>query len=653
MATMHTFSSLLFIQDARNPAIPTAPDFRTSKGDVTIFRHPNISHLPKIRNFRLKKIKNRMKRNIFPAILLWLTGSLFCWSQTHVYEMSEFGIVPNKSTNLSGKMEKALQKIRKQATKGEAVILRFRPGTYHFHPQGAAIREYYVSNHDQVTSKAIGMALDGFQSLTLEGNGAQFIFHGRMLPLALTHSSGCTLKDFSIDHANPQIAQIQITGNDADKGITFKVAPWVNYRITRDSLFETYGEGWALRPNTGIAFEEKTRRVCYNTSDLNIPTKGITELEPGILLAPQWKDKRLIPGTVVAMRTWERPTPGIFLSHDAQTTVKNVTVHFAEGMGLIAQLCDGITLDEFNVCLKGENDLRYFTTQADATHFSQCKGKIISVNGRYENMMDDAINVHGIYLKIMERVDSHTVRGRYMHDQAWGFDWGYAGDTVKFIRTKTMDMDDSLYTIASIQPYDRDRVHGAREFLIRFNEKLPSCITAEASYGIENLTWTPEVYFAHNTIRHNRARGSLFSTPKRTVVEENLFDHTSGSAILLCGDCNGWYETGACRDVVIRKNRFVNALTNLFQFTNAVISIYPEIPDLEGQTTYFHGGKPGAIQITDNVFDTFDAPILYAKSVDGLVFRRNIIRKNTAYPPFHWNRNRFLLERVNRIEIDE
>ena len=66
-----------------------------------------------------------------------------------------------------------------------------------------------------------------------------------------------------------------------------------------------------------------------------------------------------------------------------------------------------------------------------------------------------------------------------------------------------------------------------------------------------------------------------------------VIDHTSGTAILLCGDCNGWYETGACRDVQIRRNRFVNALTNLFQFTNAVISIYPEIPDLANQQYFF------------------------------------------------------------------
>ena len=175
----------------------------------------------------------------------------------------------------------------------------------------------------------------------------------------------------------------------------------------------------------------------------------------------------------------------------------------------------------------------------------------------------------------------------------------------------------------------------------------------QEGFGIENLTWTPEVEFSGNTIRNNRARGTLFSTPQKVVVENNLFDHTSGAAILLCGDCNGWYETGACRDVLIRKNRFINALTNQFQFTNAIISIYPEIPDLEGQKLFFHGGKEGSILIEANEFDTFDAPILYAKSVDGLVFRNNTIKHNNEYKPLHWNRNRFWLEKVNRVRIME
>ena len=107
--------------------------------------------------------------------------------------------------------------------------------------------------------------------------------------------------------------------------------------------------------------------------------------------------------------------------------------------------------------------------------------------------------------------------------------------------------------------------------------------------------------------------------------------------MLLCGDCNGWFESGAGRDLVICKNRFLNALTNQFQFTNAVISIYPEIPRINIQKGYFHGGKRDAILIEDNVFETFDKPLIYAHSVDGITVRRNTVKRNNDFPAYHPN----------------
>lgn len=590
---------------------------------------------------------------LLSVLSLSLVLSCTTLSAQKVYEISAFGLKANSSKNASPVLQKALAKIKAEYKEGEKVILRFPEGRYEFHEKGAAVREYYISNHDQTNPKKVGIALEDMKNLTLDGQGSEFVFHGRMLPVSLLRSENCLLKNFSIDFENPHIAQVKIVENDPQDGIVFEPAPWVDYRIAKDSIFEAYGEGWTMRHSWGIAFDGDTKHLVYNTSDIGCPTKGASEVAPRRIHAPGWKDARLVPGTVVAMRGWGRPTPGIFLSHDVNTTIENVKVHYAEGMGLLAQLCENITLEKFGVCLKGDADPRYFTTQADATHFSGCKGKIVSCNGLYEGMMDDAINVHGTYLKVVKRVDDRTLVGRYMHGQSWGFEWGCPGDEVQFIRSNTMELVGKQNKIISIRPYDKEQTEGAREFLITFQEPVDQVINEQSGFGIENLTWTPEVLFSGNVIRNNRARGSLFSTPRKTIVENNLFDHTSGAAILLCGDCNGWFETGACRHVIIRKNRFVNALTNLFQFTNAVISIYPEIPDLKGQQQYFHGGPGGGIVIEDNEFETFDAPILYAKSVDGLVFRNNTIKLNTEYKPFHPNRNRFWLERVTNVTIAE
>ena len=590
---------------------------------------------------------------LLSVLSLSLVLSCTTLSAQKVYEISAFGLKANSSKNASPVLQKALAKIKAEYKEGEKVILRFPEGRYEFHEKGAAVREYYISNHDQTNPKKVGIALEDMKNLTLDGQGSEFVFHGRMLPVSLLRSENCLLKNFSIDFENPHIAQVKIVENDPQDGIVFEPAPWVDYRIAKDSIFEAYGEGWTMRHSWGIAFDGDTKHLVYNTSDIGCPTKGASEVAPRRIHAPGWKDARLVPGTVVAMRGWGRPTPGIFLSHDVNTTIENVKVHYAEGMGLLAQLCENITLEKFGVCLKGDADPRYFTTQADATHFSGCKGKIVSCNGLYEGMMDDAINVHGTYLKVVKRVDDRTLVGRYMHGQSWGFEWGCPGDEVQFIRSNTMELVGKQNKMISIRPYDKEQTEGAREYLITFQEPVDQVINEQSGFGIENLTWTPEVLFSGNVIRNNRARGSLFSTPRKTIVENNLFDHTSGAAILLCGDCNGWFETGACRHVIIRKNRFVNALTNLFQFTNAVISIYPEIPDLKGQQQYFHGGPEGGIVIEDNEFETFDAPILYAKSVDGLVFRNNTIKLNTEYKPFHPNRNRFWLERVTNVTIAE
>jgi len=585
------------------------------------------------------------------SLLLSLSVSDVC-AQERVYDISQFGLKANSKKNASPVVRKAIAKIKAECRDGEKVILRFPAGRYNFHEAGSTVREYYISNHDQDNPKKVGIALEDMKNLTIDGQGSEFVFYGRMIPVSLLRSENCVLKNFSIDFEQPHIAQVQVVENDPEKGITFEPAPWVDYRISKDSVFEGLGEGWVMRYSWGIAFDGKTKHVVYNTSDIGCPTKGAFEVAPRRICSPKWKDARLVPGTVVAMRGWGRPTPGIFMSHDVNTSLLDVKVHYAEGMGLLAQLCEDITLDGFGVCLKGDNDPRYFTTQADATHFSGCKGKIVSKNGLYEGMMDDAINVHGTYLKVIKRVDDHTLIGRYMHDQSWGFEWGRPGDDVQFVRSETMELIGKQNQITAIRPYDKGEIRGAREFSITFKEAIDPAINEKSGFGIENLTWTPEVLFAGNTIRNNRARGTLFSTPKKTV-EDNLFDHTSGTAILLCGDCNGWFETGACRDVTIRRNRFINALTNMFQFTNAVISIYPEIPNLKDQQKYFHGGKDGGIVIEDNEFDTFDAPILYAKSVDGLIFRNNVIKTNTEFKPFHWNKDRFLLERVTNVKISE
>ena len=589
-------------------------------------------------------------RFLFPLLSLFLLAAC---NNVKIYNASDFGIYPNTGEDVSKAVAKALATIKADRN-GAPATLVFPAGEYDFYPDSATVREYYISNHDQMNPKLVAVPIEGMKNFTLQGMrdeeagcAAEFYMNGRMLPIAMIDCENCKVDGIGIDTRVPQISQVTVVENDVENGyITYTIAPYVDYTI-EDGNLVVYGSNWKHTPMWGIAFDGATRHLVYRTSDIGVGTKGIEEIAPRTIRAP-WRDARLVPGTVVAMRPYTRPTPGVLVSKCKDTYLLNTTVYYAEGMGLLAQASENITLDGFNVALR--NDERYFTTQADATHFSGCKGFIHSVNALYEGMMDDAINVHGTYLRVIKRLDDNTVIGRYMHPQAYGYYWGGAGDKVHLVKSDVMEIVGEN-KVAAIAPYDQEQFEGSKEFKITFEQPLPADVD-NGKYGIENLEWTPEVYFADNVIRNNRARGTLFSTPKRTIVERNFFDHTSGAAILLCGDCNGWFETGACRDVVIRDNRFVNSLTNMFQFTDAIISIYPVIPELARQEKYFHGGDGKGVVIENNVFETFDAPLVYAKSLDGLVFRGNKVVTTNDFKPFHWNRHRFLFDKVTNVVIE-
>ncbi|MBF6598702.1 MAG: alpha-1,3-galactosidase B [Fermentimonas sp.] len=582
---------------------------------------------------------------LFLSILFFINS---CTYTSDTFSIADYGISPNTRENVSAAAHRLINDLQNRTDTAHINVI-FPKGTYHFYEDSAFVREYYISNHDQDNPKKVGLALENLKNITIDGMGSTFIFHGRMIPISILNSENILLKNIYIDFEVPALRQLNVLEvNKETDEIIAEIYPNNNYRIEEGKLI-IVGETYELIPNTAMSFNED-KRLTYLRRDLSFNPTKVSERSPNILSLNGWDQiNETTPGERFVLRSYFRPTPGIFISECKNTDIENVTIHYAEGMGLLAQMSENINLNSFNVSLKGEDDPRYFTTQADATHFSACKGVIVSKNGLYENMADDAINVHGTYLKLLKRVDDYTIHARYMHNQAWGFKWGTVGDSVQFVESKKMELvEEDVSIIQSIKSIDKPTEFGAKVFEIKFTNTIPKEITEDGSFGVENISWTPEVVFSDNVIKNNRARGTLFSTPKRVVCQGNLFDHTHGTAILLCGDSNGWFETGACKEVIIKDNKFVNALTANYQFTNAIISIYPEIPNLEAQTKFFHSG----IVIENNTFEMFDQPIVHAKSTDGLIFRNNTILYNNDFEPFHWNKHMFFFEKVDNVLIE-
>ena len=587
-------------------------------------------------------------RSVILALSAMMGLALPAWAR--VFYATDYGIAPGQTFSAAD-VERLLEALHEASaqqagTPEKPIQLVFAPGVYEIGLAQCQVRTWFISNHDQDNPKHVFLPLEGLKNVSLIGNGAFLNLHARIIPFGIWESADVMLDNFTVDYACPPLSQITFTAVDPKaQTVTFRPLPELKPELENGRLYFRNSE-FRYSPNGGILFEPDGT-IAYRTGDLGFNLTHVTANADGTFTAAACAHPAFRVGQSFALRCWGRPAPGVVISDSCAVTLRALTIHYADGMGVLAQASENLTLDEMRVIPNAAKG-RFFSTQADATHFSGCSGTLFSTRGRYVGMMDDAINVHGTYLRVVKRLDDYTLEAAYMHGQSYGFTWGKAGDLVAFIRSQTMEaVVGAENELAAIEPLDQPTTRaGAKLFRLTFAKPLPKAINPEAApLGIENLTRTPKVLFSNNYVGKNRARGALFSTPKPVMCSANLFDHTSGSAVLLCGDCNGWYETGACTEVQIVGNRFINALTSPYQFTEAVISICPEIPDLDHQQAYFHRN----ITIAHNTFCTFDAPLVFAKSVEGLHISSNRLIKNSDFEPYHWNREWLTLRHCTRV----
>lgn len=531
------------------------------------------------------------------------------------WNAADSGIVPGTG-DISPKVLQVLEKVKRS---GKAVELVFPKGTYHFYPESAQTHRIYVSNHDQRPERRVGLPLVGLKDFTLRADGCRFVFHGEMLPVLLQDSEGTTCQGFSISYATPFSAEGKIVAVDGDS-TTLDFDPAVNppWQIQNNRFFLN-GENGAYAPHSAIAFREDGM-IAPTGKRGDVGWNATVQQTEGTRVRFHWNaaEKGLRCGDTLILRNTSRPNPAMVLYRAKQTKLANIVFHDSQGMALLAQRSKDIHIDGGGcICAPG----RKHTVSADACHFSNCSGDIVVENALFEGMMDDAINVHATSLRIEDISDDRLhLTLRYVHRQAYGFETFLAGENMRFIRAATLENTDGTARVLAVESSDPKVLQAT----------LASPVPEGLAKGdaVENADWHPGVVFRNNTVRNNRARGALFTTPKPVLVEGNRFIHSSGSAILLAGDAAGWYESGACSDVTIRDNLFDHNLTAVYQFTNGIISICPEIARPQEQKQRYHHH----IRILGNTFRTHRVPLLYAISADDLIMQGNKVEYDGLYP---------------------
>lgn len=574
--------------------------------------------------------------------LAWENGARKNFApRSREFSGKDFGIRANVETDQSTAFRAALNALRANG----GGTLELQKGVYHFFSAGALAMSFWVSNHDQQEIQPVSLPLADLRDTTIRGNGSTFVFHGKCLPVLLTDCENITLDGIRIDLARPFYSEAKVLGFSGGRTLISIDKKTFPYEI-RNGRLVFVGENFPEQGVQGvIAFREKTKNIVANTSD--IVFSGGAEKISGGKLALHHDFSRdgdgVAVGDTLTLRTWARPHPACVLYRAKNSTLRDVAFHSGMGMALLAQRSENITITGTqNAAALTSGSFpraktnRVYSASADATHFSNVAGKVVVENSFFETMMDDAINVHSTCLDIAEIVAPDTLKCRYRHAQSVGFETFLAGETLRFIAGTTLENGAraKVENVRRISP---------TEVLIQLDGNVPAGV--KRGDAVENADFQPEVVFRRNLVCNNRARGALFTTSRKVLVENNVFRNVAGSAILLAGDAQGWYESGACENVVIRKNLFENNLTSRFQFTNAIISIYPEVRNLTAQKKFYHRN----ISIENNEFRTFDVPLLFAISAEKIRFAKNKIFYNDDFKG--WRQKPFQFKRCAEISV--
>jgi len=336
--------------------------------------------------------------------------------------------------------------------------LTFPKGTYHFYPTFAPDIYCAITNNDNGLKRTPFPIID-LHNFEINGNGSEFIFHGKMLPFIIEESSNIVVKNLSVDWEVPfNLEGLVVASNQKEK--TFDIEIKTPYTVKFDRLYLSleresspydtkFGDRFAIGEKNdievgqNIIWNPKTMAPYYNTSQYAIAEHGIkaTELNKG-LIRLEVKAKKMPPiGSIFVSKgahLSNRLCPAFRVFKSKDILLNNINVHHAGAMGLIAERSENITLDSFNVVLK-EGSGRMVTTTADATHFCNVKGKVIIRNCTFENMLDDATNIHGTYVRVNKILDDFTLAVETYHPHQNGYLFAEAGDLVRIIEQNTLE----------------------------------------------------------------------------------------------------------------------------------------------------------------------------------------------------------------------
>ncbi|WP_299668219.1 right-handed parallel beta-helix repeat-containing protein [uncultured Polaribacter sp.] len=510
-------------------------------------------------------------------------------------------------------------------TQTKDLHLVFEKGTYTFMPNYAFGKYLNITNHGN-GYKRIVFDLSKFRNVTIEGNGAEFIFHGQVMPFLFDSSEAVNISNITIDWDIPFTFLGEVIAVNKEEGWR-DIKPFkkgFSWKVKKGHLEFPNIDGFSYNyPGSTLAFDAVEKRPIHGTWDIHSKPERVEELPGGVLRFHE-KLKYYPPiGSLLSSkgdREHDRYAPAFDFKKSSNIELNEIVIHHALGMGFLFERSENIRILNSGIYLR-EGTNRVISSTADATHFANCKGDILIENCRFENMLDDGTNIHGTYVELDKVIDDNTLMVKLMHFEQQGFEFVLPGDEVWFIKQPSPKRKETA--VVKNVKFINDQV-----MKISFTSKLPKDL--KSGDILENKTWNPQFTMRGCTIKNHRARNVVLKTPLKTVIENNYFSSMM-SSIFFRGETFFWYESGAVNDVLIQNNNFEYCAYSGME--HSVLNITPRLSKtFDTSITYDCN-----IRFINNTIHTFGNRIVSADRVDGLIIKNNTIIKTKDFPEIYPN----------------
>ncbi len=301
--------------------------------------------------------------------------------------------------------------------------------------------------------------------------------------------------------------------------------------------------------------------------------------------------------------------------HCRDLSFEDVTVHAAPGVAFLVRFAEtGCVFRRVRVVPgpppSGSNEPRLMSSNADAINIAYTRRGPLIEECEFAWMGDDAINLHGFTLPVLERQGPGTMltaRPRIAREDLR--ELFRTGDVFRFLAEPDFRClgEVRLKEILEVEaphlnwPQIRDRVWPSfaaiaegRYFSLVFAGEIPAC---QDPMHLEAFVSSAPGYSIRNNYLHDHRGRGMRLMSGNGLVEGNRFERIKASAISIGPEFRHWMEGGWVENVLVKDNSIVDVATGEHQlspdnYTPGAIAVFARVHPA-GDDTCFYSGNTG------------------------------------------------------------